>query len=289
VKIAYCGYDFFHACLGELIQQGHEILRVFSFESGAAIDSHDYVKNMSRDANVPFTLEKLNTRDLEILQKKQCELVLTAGYPHKIPDLTEFGMRGLNIHPSLLPQGRGVWPLPWLILKALNKSGVTLHQLSPQWDAGDILLQGEFELSDRDNLESLSAKCQILATQLLRECVDNFDHYWENAAPQAATDDYWPYPPAHYRYINWQWPIERIDRTCRAYGKAGAIASFADRTWLVYDMVSWNVQHSCPCGSVVHKTNTEMIIAASDGLCSLRYFSPAPADVVATVEGLAAE
>jgi len=280
LKIAYCGYDFFHACLRELIRQNHEIVRVFSFSSSAEIDSHAYVKEICQQRKIPFTLQRLTTDDLQILSNKQCDVLITAGYPYKIPDLAPYSLRGVNIHPTLLPQGRGVWPLPWLILKDFTRSGVTLHRLTPQWDSGEILLQDSFDISQRDNLESLSAKSQILATQLIQTCFQNFDHYWQNAQAQAETTEYWSYPAAPYRYIDWRQPVAQIDKTCRAYGKAGSIASFDNRTWLIYDLVAWQTKHHYECGSVVHKTNTEMIVAAADGLCSLRYFSPAPADII---------
>ena len=279
MKIAYCGYDFFHACLRELLQQEHQILRVFSFSSNAPIDSYAYVKEICQQRKIPFTLQPITSQDLEILASKQCDLLITAGYPHKIPDLAPYAMRGINVHPTLLPQGRGVWPLPWLILKDFSYSGVTLHRLSQQWDSGDILLQDRYEISARDNLESLSAKAQILATQLIRRCFSDFEQYWQNAQAQAQSAEYWPYPPAHYRYIDWRQTVAQIDKTCRAFGKAGSVASFDGKTWLVYDLVAWQTAHDHECGSVVHKTNTEMVVAASDGLCSLRYFSLAPNDL----------
>lgn len=279
MKIVYCGYDFFHGCLRELIRQQHEIVQVFSFSSSADIDSHAYVKEICQSSKIPFSLQPINENDLQVLSRKQCDVLITAGYPYKIPDLQVYGMRGVNIHPTLLPEGRGVWPLPWLILKEFTRSGVTIHRLTPKWDSGEILLQGEFSLNQRDNLESLSAKVQILANQLINTCFTDFDNYWNNAKAQSTVLEYWPYPPAQLRYINWRHSVHDIDKTCRAYGKAGAVANFDDKTWLIYDLVAWQSPHRHECGTVVHKTNTEMIIAASDGYCSLRYFSPAPANI----------
>jgi hypothetical protein len=31
MKIAYCGYDFFYACLNELLAGQHDVYRVFTF------------------------------------------------------------------------------------------------------------------------------------------------------------------------------------------------------------------------------------------------------------------
>ncbi|MHB1389950.1 MAG: formyltransferase family protein [Thermoleophilia bacterium] len=47
----------------------------------------------------------------------------------------------LGIHPTLLPQGRGRAPIPWAILKGLDKTGVTLFKLDDGIDTGPIVDQ----------------------------------------------------------------------------------------------------------------------------------------------------
>lgn len=256
------------------------MLKVYSFNSSSAMDSYAYLEEICVGHQIPFSVSQLTTDDLPAHAKAGCDVLLSAGYPYKIPALDDFAMRGVNVHPTLLPMGRGVWPLPWLILKEFSESGVSLHQLSPQWDAGDILLQQAFSLCDRDNLESLSAKTQILATQLVGQCFSDFDRYWRQARPQTGKAEYWSYPPASMRHVDWNSSVKDIDRTCRAFGKAGCIAAFDNKTWLIYDLVAWPDTHHYPIGSVVHKTNTEMIVAAKDGLCSLRYFEAAPSEIL---------
>ena len=45
----------------------------------------------------------------------------------------------LGMHPSLLPEGRGRAPIPWTILKGLRRSGVTMFELHPEADTGQII------------------------------------------------------------------------------------------------------------------------------------------------------
>ena len=45
------------------------------------------------------------------------------------------------MHPTLLPVGRGRAPVPWAILKGLDKTGVTMFRLDDGVDTGDILGQ----------------------------------------------------------------------------------------------------------------------------------------------------
>jgi methionyl-tRNA formyltransferase len=49
----------------------------------------------------------------------------------------------VNIHPSLLPEYRGVDPVFYARLRGATKLGVTVHHLSEFLDAGNVLAQTE--------------------------------------------------------------------------------------------------------------------------------------------------
>jgi len=272
MKIAYCGFDFFHSCLRYLLEAGHEVQRIYSFPCDGRFNFNTYVKEMARNRGIPFSLKPVNDNDIRAMEKQGVELLLTAGYQYKIPDLSASGIKGLNIHPTLLPVGRGVWPLPWLILKQHHASGVTLHKLSNEMDAGDILLQHHFELDSTENLETLSCKVQLMAADMLKQVMGDIDGYWQRASAQQGEVSVWPMPAMEDRYLDWQRPIKEIDRIARAFGKFGSCCHFNNRMWWVYDLKAWPLVHDYAPGSVVHRTSTETVIAAVDGLVCLRYF-----------------
>ena len=82
-------------------------------------------------------------------------MLIVAGYPWKIPVSEK--IRQLNIHPAYLPIGRGSWPMLVAIQRGTD-SGVTLHKLSEQFDAGDILLQEKIKIEQEDHLVTLLEK-----------------------------------------------------------------------------------------------------------------------------------
>lgn len=274
MKIAYCGYDFFSECLRALLSRGDDVYRVFTFTCDNRFDFNQNITKISRQHSLPLTDRPIGKNDLAQLQREGCELVITAGYRYKVPDLSSVGIKGINIHPTLLPMGRGPWPLPWTILSGQQRSGVTIHKLSPEFDAGDILMQNEFALEANENLESLSAKTQLLAKAMVTGLMENFAAAWQSARPQG--DDYsdWPRPSLADRTLDWNAGVAKLDLLCRAYGKMGCFGTFDGNVWIVYRLVAWPVRHDFECGAVVHKTNTEMIVAAADGLVSLQYFEP---------------
>ena len=56
----------------------------------------------------------------------------------------------LNLHPSLLPIGRGANPISWSIMNK-NPQGVTLHLIDQHIDNGDIVFQKEIGSSSEMN------------------------------------------------------------------------------------------------------------------------------------------
>ena len=121
-------------------------------------------------------------RDIDALAAAGCELLISAGYYYRIPVDSRLPM--LNIHPSLLPYGRGAWPMPLAILDRLSESGVTIHKTEESFDTGDILLQTRFDLADDETLESFMRKVNSRLPEMMDALTADFSALWENARPQ---------------------------------------------------------------------------------------------------------
>lgn len=64
----------------------------------------------------------------------------------------------LNIHPSLLPSFPGLDPHAQALNAGVKVSGATVHFVTPETDAGPIVMQGVVEVRDDDTPETLSAR-----------------------------------------------------------------------------------------------------------------------------------
>jgi methionyl-tRNA formyltransferase len=73
----------------------------------------------------------------------------------------------LNIHPSALPAYRGPEPVFWAIADGASTSGVTLHRVVPQLDAGPILAQQTFPLRATETAATLTYRAVRFGTRLL--------------------------------------------------------------------------------------------------------------------------
>lgn len=264
MRVAYFGGDMFYGCMELLIQSGHEIITLFTTTPNK--DEYDYTQNICRQADaldIPIIRSKPTDKDIKELQQKGCDMILSAGYSYKIP-WHESGIQyGINIHPSLLPEGAGPMPFPLVIIKGLKKTGVTLHKLSPDWDAGDILLQESFPLFGNENLEGLYCESHILAVALLKRFLESPEEFWNNSTPQMRQEgDYWPKPHPEEIIVNYSKDLQTINQHLRAYRFV-----FPDGSIEFISGVSfWQQSHNFEPGTILSNKNGTCLAAAADGL-----------------------
>lgn len=275
MKLAFFGYDFFADCLHAAEANGHEVVAVFSNPcDNKRYDFNIRVRDFAKRRKLPFSMREPTDKDIRRLTKRGCELLVVAAYAYRVP-LPDGAPPGINIHPSLLPIGRGRWPMPWTILKKHEYTGVSIHRLRAELDAGEIIWQERFRVAERETLESLSARVQMLAREGASAVFRDVSLLHRGGHPQGEGET-WPMPPDDVRTLDWTASVDDIDRVARAFGKFGSYAIFNEKEWLVQDATTWRESHSYAPGTVVHRASCEVVIAAADGYVCLRYFEIDP-------------
>jgi phosphoribosylglycinamide formyltransferase-1 len=97
---------------------------------------------------------------VDALRRHQVDLVCLAGFMRLIgaPLLEAFPNAILNIHPSLLPAFPGIDAQRQALDHGVKVTGVTVHLVNGQLDAGPIVLQRAVSVLDNDTPETLSAR-----------------------------------------------------------------------------------------------------------------------------------
>jgi len=94
------------------------------------------------------------------LDKHRIDIVCLAGFMRLLT--TDFVLRWtdrmLNIHPSLLPSFRGLDPHGQALRAGVKISGATVHYVTPETDAGPIIVQGAVAVRDDDTPETLAER-----------------------------------------------------------------------------------------------------------------------------------
>ena len=104
------------------------------------------------------------------------ELAVLAGYDQLLrPEyFAAFGGRTLNIHPSLLPRHGGGGMIGLAVHRSVlaagdGETGCTVHEVTPDLDAGPILAQVRVPVLPDDDAESLAARVLVGEHRLLVE------------------------------------------------------------------------------------------------------------------------
>lgn len=77
----------------------------------------------------------------------------------------------INLHYSLLPEYRGVYPVNWAIVEGKKNTGVTYHLVNEKIDDGQIVCQKEIYISLSDTARSLQLRLDDLAYELFDEMI----------------------------------------------------------------------------------------------------------------------
>lgn len=104
-----------------------------------------------------------------LLKSLNIDLVVLAGFLWLIPEnlLEAFPRKIINIHPALLPKYGGQGMYGDRVHKAVmqsgeTESGITIHYVDGEYDAGDIIYQAHFKIEPDDNLDMIKYKGQQL-------------------------------------------------------------------------------------------------------------------------------
>ncbi len=97
---------------------------------------------------------------VETLRRHQVDLVCLAGFMRLLsPVLIDaFPNRILNIHPSLLPAFPGLHGQTQALEHGTKVAGATVHIVTPELDAGPIILQATVPVEDDDTPDTLAAR-----------------------------------------------------------------------------------------------------------------------------------
>jgi phosphoribosylglycinamide formyltransferase-1 len=127
------------------------------------------------------TSEEFDQKLLSILQEKETDMIVLAGYMKMISPtiIRQYKNRIINIHPALLPSfgGKGMYGIHVheAVLKAgVKVTGVTVHLVDEIYDHGAIVLQKTAPVLDEDTPESLAERVLKVEHQIYSEALQLF-------------------------------------------------------------------------------------------------------------------
>lgn len=264
MKIAYFGYNAFSPCLELLISLGHEVVCIYTGESNL---HSDRVIRCSKLHRIALCFDKPDQHQMDVLIRAGVDLFLSAEYPWKVPvpDQLKFA---INIHPTMLPDGRGPTPLPLLLLLHPQHAGITLHKMSNKLDEGEILLQQKIHIDKNESFDTLSAKLYIETPRLLNKLLSNLNHYYENGISQGKGTN-WEKLSRKDQTVNWNTPTSKVLQQFRAFGSLGVYSELQGQSYLITAAEGVICQHNIKAGEIISIDEIRLVIASDDGLISI--------------------
>ncbi|HJN45770.1 MAG: phosphoribosylglycinamide formyltransferase [Acidobacteria bacterium] len=109
----------------------------------------------SREAYDAALVAELRLRDVQLACLAGFMRLLSAAFVEAFPN------RILNIHPSLLPAFPGLHGQDQAWRHGVKITGATVHIVTPELDAGPIVLQASVAVDDADTAETLAARILV--------------------------------------------------------------------------------------------------------------------------------
>ncbi|MGC8554166.1 MAG: phosphoribosylglycinamide formyltransferase [Candidatus Acidulodesulfobacterium sp.] len=100
-------------------------------------------------------------KELEsIMRKYNINCIILAGFMRILSKefVSKFHNKIINIHPSLLPAFKGKDAIKDAFDYGVKYTGVTVHYVTPEVDAGPIICQEAVKIEENDTLETLELK-----------------------------------------------------------------------------------------------------------------------------------
>lgn len=192
MKIVFMGTpDFAVPTLKSLIASGHEVITVVTGadkKRGRGQKLHGTpVKILAEEHNLPIlqpTSLKSEEFKQQLLELNPDIFVVVAFriLPKALIDIPKFG--SINIHSSLLPKYRGAAPINWAVLNGDKETGISIFQIEPKVDTGDVLFQKKILIDEMDTCQEVHDRLSELGGKSITKVLDDFEKGVINKIPQ---------------------------------------------------------------------------------------------------------
>ena len=157
----------------ELVVVAGDKKGAFAFERarrvGVPVEHVDPAGFLSREDYDRELAERVAAHDVGLVVGAGYMRVLSPVFLERLPAI-------LNVHPSLLPQFRGLRAVQRALEAGVEETGVTVHFMVEEVDAGPIVAQESVPILPQDTEETLLARLHPVEHRLLVGAVA--DYFW---------------------------------------------------------------------------------------------------------------
>lgn len=122
------------------------------------------------------TREAFDREVIKFLKREKIDFIALAGYMRLLSGyfVKKYKNRILNIHPSLLPSFKGARAIRDAFNYGVKVTGVTVHFVVKEVDAGPIILQKAVVVKPEDTLQTLEKRIHSVEHVLYPSAIQSF-------------------------------------------------------------------------------------------------------------------
>jgi methionyl-tRNA formyltransferase len=224
------------------------------------------VSRMAKASAVPLAYGPINDDVADTIRKISPDIFLCAAYSHKVP-VSQLAIGcAVNLHPSLLPYGRGRNPLPHLVTGNQHLAGLTLHEMNDDFDSGPILAQQAITLPEDWGYNELAAAIHVVAPRFVTRVLDDIDSLFRTRLPQQGGSS-WTMPSRAERTVKWTEPVASAKERYRRFGQSGIVCPVGTAEYEIRAPITCvALEDRHPPGEVVLDDFGFWYVAAIDGV-----------------------
>ncbi|HDN59660.1 MAG TPA: methionyl-tRNA formyltransferase [Candidatus Marinimicrobia bacterium] len=192
MKVVFMGTpDFAVPSLREIGKSNHQIISVVTGPDKPRGRGQKLSKTPVKEAAEKLNLtilqpEKLDSPEFsKQIEKLEPEIFVVVAFRILPESLLQIPRKGaINLHASLLPRYRGAAPINWAIINGERETGITIFQIKPEVDTGEILYQEKIEIKEDDTAGSLHDKLSRIGAKALVRVLDMIERGEVKPIPQ---------------------------------------------------------------------------------------------------------
>ena len=286
MNLVFCGTPQFAVpTLEKLVKSGLQVSLVVTQPDrmrGRGLElTSSPVKHWALSSGLPIVQpDKIkNNEDLRSqLTQLHPDAIVVVGYGRIIPEwmikLPKFG--NINLHASLLPKYRGAAPIQWAIAMGERVTGVTTMRIDAGLDTGDILLQREVAISERDTSVTLAPRLAMVGAELMADTLNGLQGGTIKPRPQ--DDSHASLAPILKRedgLIDFRrTATETLNRLKGFQPWPGAYTFFRGKTLQVHDAGVAEIVPGSPVGSIVIENERLLVVCGQNTALELLEVQP---------------
>lgn len=184
MRIIFMGTpEFAVLCLEKVIEQGHEVLAVFTqpdrlFGRKQVLKCSPVKLKAESFKLLVKQPEKLDEEQANFVRELRPDVIVVVAYGKIIPSnmlqIPKFGC--VNIHASLLPRHRGASPIQTSIACGDEITGVSAIFLTEKLDSGDIISKISTKIGENETSIDLFNRLSVLAAELICDVLHSLEN-----------------------------------------------------------------------------------------------------------------